>query len=358
MFYREAGQFKTNYVDDAAIFPIRQDRIGIAIIMAIAFVVVPLFATPYLFSAILIPFLILALAAIGLNILTGYAGQLSLGHAAFMAIGAFASYNFMLRIPGMPILLAFIGGGLMAAGVGILFGLPSLRIRGFYLAVATLAAQFFIVWCLAKVGWFSNYSSSGVITAQQVVIFGYTFNTPASKYLLVLVIVCVMALAAKNLARSNIGRSWMAVRDMDVAAEVIGIRLMPAKLTAFAISSFYAGVAGALYAYMYLGTVEPEAYNLDLSFRILFMIIIGGVGTILGSFLGSAFIALLPIVLSLLVDFLDSTLHLSVPKSVTSNLELMAFGGLIIFFLIVEPHGLARLWQIGKEKLRLWPFPH
>ena len=358
MFYREAGQFKTTYVDDGAIFPIRQDRIGVAVILALAFIAVPLFATPYLFSAILIPFLILALAAIGLNILTGYAGQLSLGTAAFMAVGAFASYNFMLRVPGMPILLAFVLGGLMAAAVGIVFGLPSLRIRGFYLAVATLAAQFFIVWCLSKVGWFSNYSSSGVITAQQVEILGYRFDTPAAKYLLVLVIVSVMALAAKNLARSNIGRSWMAVRDMDVAAEVIGIRLMPAKLTAFAISSFYCGVAGALYAYMYLGTVEPEAYNLDLSFRILFMIIIGGVGTILGSFLGSAFIALLPIVLNTFVAFLEPTVHLNVSKSITSNLELMVFGGLIIFFLIVEPHGLARLWQIAKEKLRLWPFPY
>lgn len=358
MFYREAGQFKTSYEKDAAIFPIRQDRSGIAIILVVAFVVVPFVATPYVFSAILIPFLILALAAIGLNILTGYCGQLSLGTAAFMAVGAFAAYNFMLRVPHMPVLLAFVGGGVMAALVGIVFGLPSLRIRGFYLAVATLAAQFFILWCLSKVGWFSNYSSSGVITAQQVEILGYAFTTPASKYLLVLSIVAVMALAAKNLARSNTGRAWMAVRDMDVAAEVIGIRLMPTKLLAFAISSFYAGVAGALYAYLYLGTVEPEAYNLDLSFRILFMIIIGGVGTILGSFLGSAFIALLPILISLVVSFLENTVHLSVSKSITSNLELMVFGGLIIFFLIVEPHGLARLWQIGKEKLRLWPFPY
>ena len=358
MFYREAGQFKSSYVEDSAIFPIRQDRIGVAAILVVAFAVVPFVATPYVFSAILIPFLILSLAAIGLNILTGYCGQLSLGTAAFMAVGAFASYNFMLRVPGMPILLAFAGGGLIAAAVGIVFGLPSLRIRGFYLAVATLAAQFFIVWCLSKVGWFSNYSSSGVITAQQVEILGYHFESPAAKYLLVLAIVCVMALAAKNLARSNVGRSWMAVRDMDVAAEVIGIRLMPAKLLAFAISSFYCGVAGALFAFMYLGTVEPEAYNLDLSFRILFMIIIGGVGTILGSFLGSAFIALLPIFLNVLVAFLESTVHLNIPKSLTSNLELMVFGGLIIFFLIVEPHGLARLWQIVKEKLRLWPFPH
>jgi branched-chain amino acid transport system permease protein len=358
MFYREAGQFKPTYDTDSAIFPIRQDRIAIAVILALAYVAIPLFATPYVFSAIMIPFLIGSLAAIGLNILTGYCGQLSLGTAAFMAVGAFASYNFMLRVPGMPILLAFAGGGLMAAGVGILFGLPSLRIRGFYLAVATLAAQFFILWFLTKVGWVSNYSSSGVITAQKIVILGYMFDSPPAKYLLVLSIVAVMALAAKNMARGNAGRSWMAVRDMDVAAEVIGIRLLRAKLLAFAVSSFYAGVAGALFAYAYLGTVEPEAYSLDLSFRILFMVIIGGIGTVLGSFLGAAFVTLLPVVLSVTVRFLDSNIGLHIPESAISNLELMIFGGLIIFFLIVEPHGLARLWQIGKEKLRLWPFPH
>ena len=264
----------------------------------------------------------------------------------------------MLRVPGMPILLAFAGGGVVAALVGMLFGLPSLRIRGFYLAVATLAAQFFILWFLTKVGWVTNYNSSGVITAQQIVILGYTFNTPTAKYLLVLSIVAVMALAAKNMARGNAGRSWMAVRDMDVAAEVIGIRLMRAKLLAFAVSSFYCGVAGALFAYAYLGTVEPEAFSLDLSFRVLFMIIIGGVGTVLGSFLGAAFVTLVPVLLSVTVRFLDSNLGLHIAESTISNLELMVFGGLIIFFLIVEPHGLARLWQIAKEKLRLWPFPH
>jgi len=358
MLYREAGQFKTSYQTDAAIFPIRQDRIVVVLFVAVAFIVVPFGATPYVLTAILIPFLILSLAALGLNILTGYAGQLSLGTAAFMAVGAFASYNFMLRVPGMPILLAFVGGGAVAAFVGLLFGLPSLRIRGFYLAVATLAAQFFILWFLTKVGWVTNYSSSGVITAQRIVILGYAFITPAAKYLLVLSIVTVMALAAKNMARGNVGRSWMAVRDMDVAAEVIGIRLMRAKLLAFAVSSFYCGVAGALFAYAYLGTVEPEAFSLDLSFRILFMVIIGGVGTVLGSFFGAAFVTLLPILLSVTVRFLDSGLILHIAESSISNLELMVFGGLIIFFLIVEPHGLARLWQIAKEKLRLWPFPH
>lgn len=352
MFYREAGQFKTTYETDGQIFPIRQDRIALGALLLLALVLVPLFASPYMLSAILIPFLIFSLAALGLNILTGYCGQLSLGTAAFMAVGAFASFNFIARLPGIPMLLAFVLGGLCAAMVGIAFGLPSLRIRGFYLAASTLATQFFVVWCLTKIPYLTNYSSSGVITAQKIVIFGYLFDTPASKYMLVLAIVALMALLAKNMIRSNVGRSWMAVRDMDVAAEVIGFRPMRTKLLAFAVSSFYCGVAGALYAYAYLGTVEPEAYSLDLSFRILFMIIIGGVGSVLGSFLGAAFIVLLPVFLNILAH------SLSLPTSVASNLEFMVFGALIIFFLIVEPHGLARLWQVGKEKLRLWPFPH
>jgi len=352
MLYREAGQFKTSYQADSQIFPILQDRMAMLSLLVVAIVVVPLVASPYALSAILIPFLIFSLAALGLNILTGYAGQLSLGTAAFMAVGAFASYNFVARIPGIPVLVAFVLGGLSAAAVGIAFGLPSLRIRGFYLAASTLATQFFVIWCLTKIPYLTNYSASGVITAQKIVILGYQFDTPDRKYLLVLGVVAVMALLAKNMVRSNVGRSWMAVRDMDVAAEVIGFRLMRTKLLAFAVSSFYCGVAGALYAFAYLGTVEPEAYNLDLSFRILFMIIIGGVGSILGSFLGAAFIVLLPVLLNILAH------SLSLPNSVASNLELMVFGALIIFFLIVEPHGLARLWQIGKEKLRLWPFPH
>ena len=311
MIYREAGQYKTTYLNDTQIFPIAQDRYAVAALLAVAFIAIPLFATPYFFSAILIPFLILALATLGLNILTGYAGQLSLGTAAFMAVGAFASYNFMLRVPGMPILVAFALGGVCAALVGIVFGLPSLRIRGFYLAASTLATQFFVVWCLTKVPWFTNNSSSGVITAQQIEILGYKFDSPQEKYLLVLGVVAVMALLAKNMVRSNVGRSWMAVRDMDVAAEVIGCRIMKTKLTAFAVSSFYCGVAGALYAFCYLGTVEPEAYNLDLSFRILFMVIIGGLGSILGSFLGAGFIVLLPVFLSVIV------LYTGLPNSVT-----------------------------------------
>jgi branched-chain amino acid transport system permease protein len=358
MLYREAGQFKSTYAQDQQIFPIRQDRIGVALVLAVAFLVVPAIGTQYWLSAILTPFLILSLAALGLNILTGYAGQLSLGTAAFMAVGAFMAYNAELRIPGMPIIGSFAIGGLCAALVGIVFGLPSLRIKGFYLAVATLACQFFVLWAINRIGWLSNYSSSGVITAQQIVIFGYPVTHAMGKYLLTLSVVVVMALAAKNLMRSETGRAFMAVRDMDVAASVIGIPMMKTKLLAFAISSFYCGVAGALYAFCYLGTVEPEAFTLDLSFRVLFMIIIGGVGSILGSFIGAAFITLFPIFLNLSSERLADLLGVELNHAVVSNLEAMIFGGLIIFFLIVEPHGLARLWQIAKEKLRLWPFPH
>jgi branched-chain amino acid transport system permease protein len=357
MLYREAGQFKATYAADQQIFPIRQDRIGMLVLLAVMFVVVPLVANEYWLSAILTPVLIFALATLGLNLLTGYAGQLSLGTAAFMAVGAFAAYNFMLRVPGIPLLVAFALAGVCAAAVGIVFGLPSLRIKGFYLAVATLAAQFFVVWALTKVSWFSNNSSSGVINAQKMAILGFSFDEPAPKYLLVLAIVAVLALVAKNMVRSSVGRAWMAVRDMDVAAEVIGIRILHTKLLAFAISSFYCGIAGALYAFAYLGTVEPEGFSLDLSFRILFMVIIGGVGSILGSFLGAAFIVLLPIFLNTISHPIERAVG-TLPPGLMSNLELIVFGSLIIFFLVIEPHGLARLWQIGKEKLRLWPFPH
>ncbi|AHB74185.1 ABC transporter permease [Pandoraea pnomenusa] len=358
MFYREAGQFKTSYEADSQIFPIRQDRLTVGALLAVAFGVLPWIASEYWLTAILVPFLVFSLAALGLNILTGYAGQLSLGTAAFMAVGAYASYNFQLRIEGMPILASFALGGVCAALVGIAFGLPSLRIKGFYLAVATLAAQFFVLWVLTKFPWLSNNSSSGVITAQKISVFGFDVDTPVRKYLFVLGVVTLMALVAKNLVRSHIGRAWMAVRDMDVAAEVIGIPLMRVKLLAFAVSSFYCGVAGALYAYCYLGSVEPDGFSLDLSFRILFMIIIGGVGSILGSFLGAAFILLLPILLDSTLPPVAAFLHLPFTNATVSHIQLMMFGGLIIFFLIVEPHGLARLWQIAKEKLRIWPFPH
>jgi branched-chain amino acid transport system permease protein len=359
MLYRETGQFRTSYAADQAILPIRQDRVGLAIILLIAFLVVPLTASEYWLDTIMLPFLIFSLAALGLNILTGYAGQLSLGTGGFMACGAFAAFKLATAFPDLNIVVVFAVAGLITAVVGILFGIPSLRIKGFYLAVATLAAQFFLLWLFNRLPWFTNYSASGVITAPPRAVFGDVFvtgsgATPVYKYLFVLSVVVVLALAAKNMVRCRIGRTWMAIRDMDIAAEIIGIRPLTAKLSAFAISSFYVGIAGALWAFIYTSAVEALAFQIDVSFRILFMIIIGGLGSILGSFLGAAFIVLLPIFL----NNAPTLVGIHMPTDLITHLEFMIFGSLIIFFLIVEPHGLARLWQIGKEKLRRWPFPY
>jgi branched-chain amino acid transport system permease protein len=358
LIYREAGQFKTTYASDQAIFPIVQDRVLVWLGLLAALLVPPLVADEYWLQAILIPFLIYSLAAIGLNLLIGYAGQLSLGTGGFMAVGAYAAFKLTTAFPHVNILLVFVISGVIAAAVGLVFGLPSLRIKGFYLAVATLAAQFFLIWLFNKVPWFVNYASSGTITAPPRTVFGVMVTGPDAsagvRYLVALSMVALFALLAKNWVRGRIGRAWMAMRDRDIAAEIIGIRPLRTKLLAFGISSFYCGVAGAELVFLYLGSAETQAFDINLSFLILFMVIIGGLGSILGSFLGAAFIVMVPI-------FLTNAPHivgLKLPVALLKQIELMIFGGLIIFFLIVEPHGLARLWQITKEKLRLWPFPH
>ena len=354
MLYRENGQFKSSYRADQQIFPILQDRIAIGLLLFAAFVLVPLLASEYLLRAILVPFLILSLAALGLNILVGYCGQISLGTGAFMAIGAYAAYNFQTRIPGLPVLVALLLGGVCSTAVGVLFGIPSLRIKGLYLAVATLAAQFFTDWAFLRIRWFTNDSSSGSVGVAGLDVFGFAVDSPARKYLLCLAFLAVFALLAKNLVRGAIGREWMAIRDMDVAAAVIGIRPVNAKLSAFAVSSFIVGVAGGLWGFVHLGSWEPAAFNIDRSFQLLFMVIIGGMGSIMGSFFGAAFIVVLPVFL----DALPRWFGLNVDTALSSHLTYMIFGALIVFFLIVEPHGMARLWATGKEKLRLWPFPH
>lgn len=355
MLYREAGQFKTTYVADQQIFPILQDRFFVLAVIVAAFVGVPMFASPYLYTEILIPFLILSMAAIGLNILVGYCGQVSLGTGGFMAVGAYAAYNLWLRVPELNnLIVVFLFGGVMAAAVGILFGIPSLRIKGFYLAVATLASQFFLDWLFARVKWLTNYTPSGSVAVGKLEVFGWQIDTPADRYLLILGLVVVATLVAKNLVRGHIGRSWMAIRDMDIAAEIIGFRPLRTKLTAFAVSSFFIGVAGAMWAFLRLGAWEPLAFDINRSFQILFMVIIGGLGSLLGSFLGAAFIVLMPILLNQLPGWFG----IRMSTALLSHLEFMVFGAMIVFFLIVEPHGLARLWAVAKEKLRLWPFPH
>lgn len=351
MLYRENGQFKASYRADLQLVPILEDRVFLLGLVIFAFIGVPLVANDYLFLSLINPFLILTIAAIGLNLLVGYCGQISLGHAAFMAVGAYAAYGLM-RVPWLNFLVVLVLAGLMAAAIGVLFGTPSLRIKGLYLAVATLGAQFFLDWVFARVKWFSGYSHSGSVSAAPIDLFGWTIHTPTRKYLFVLALLIVCTLIAKNLVRGHIGRAWVATRDMDVAARVIGIRPVYAKLTAFAISAFYCGVAGALWGFIHLGSWEPLAFNLHLSLNLLFMIIIGGMGSILGAYFGAAFIVMLPIAL----NRIPQLLNMPISTATASHLEMMIFGALIVAFLGLEPQGLARLWSLGKEKLRLWPF--
>ena len=358
MFYREAGDFKVSYVDDSQTFPIKFDRYRYYTVLAVAFGIIPFIINDYWANALLLPFLIYAIAAIGLNILVGYCGQVSLGTGGFMAVGAYACYKLMTAFPDVSMFIHVLLAGGITAIVGVLFGLPSLRIKGFYLAVATLAAQFFLVWLFNRVPWFYNYSASGQITAPERDVFGIIItgpNAPAwAIYLFCLIFLAISAMIARNLTRGTTGRTWMAIRDMDIAAEIIGVNPLKAKMSAFAVSSFFIGIAGALYFAVYLGAVEVgEVFGIQKSFLVLFMVIIGGLGSIFGSFAGAAFLVLLPVVLKVAgVDVLGW------PTYMVAHLQLVIVGALIIMFLILEPHGLAQLWRLAKEKLRLWPFPH
>lgn len=352
MFYRECGNFKDNYAGDMAIFPIPLDRWGFIVMLFLAFVVVPLFASEYLITNIIIPFYCFALSAFGLNVLAGYAGQISIGHAAFMAIGAYSSFILYGRY-GLPLIPSILLAGLITAVVGTFFGLPSLRIKGFYLAISTLASQFIIEWVIVHVHWISG-GVFGTIEAPKMFVFGLALDTPVKHYYLVLCMMVVLMTFGKNLVRGQLGRNWMAIRDVDYAAEIIGVNIYRDKLVAFAVSTFYAGVAGSLITFCYVGAANIEEFNVMTSFALLGMIIIGGLGTVLGSFFGAGFFVMLPIAIN---QSLGSFMEM-VPADILSNIESIVFGGLIVFFLIVEPYGMARLWHTVKDKLRLWPFPY
>jgi branched-chain amino acid transport system permease protein len=275
-----------------------------------------------------------------------------------MGVGAYSCYRLTSSFPNVNILLWIIASGFVTAAVGAVFGLPSLRIKGFYLTIATLAAQFFLEWCFIRIPWLYNYNTSGAIEVPQRELYGVVITGPRAtsetRYYIVLAFVVATTWLASNLVHGRIGRMWMAVRDMDIAAELMGIRLLPTKLLAFAVSSFYCGVAGALMVFLWYGGAEASAFNIDQSFTILFMVIIGGLGSLLGSFFGAALIYILPIIVRLLPESLGLPLHADTVEHVT----FMIVGVLIIVFLIGEPAGLARLWQIAKQKLRVWPFPY
>ncbi len=328
----------------------KNDIINFCVLMVLGLVIIPTFIkTEYWYTSILIPWLCLALATIGQQIVMGYTGQLALGAAGFMAAGAFACFNLILRVPELGFFGSLIVSGLIAAAFGILFGLPSLKVRGIYLMVATLASQFFIVWMIDKFGWFKNYDSSGIITAQDIVILGVPFTTPLAMYLIIVFVVTILTLLAMNMARGSTGRNWMAVRDMDIAAESMGVSLLRTKVQAFAISAFYCGVAGALFAFTYLKSLEPVAFDIKLSFKILFMCILGGLGTINGAYIGAAFILLFPVLLN---SVGNNVFHGAIDATIISSIEQVIFGLLMIVFMIYEPLGMAKLWETIKQNIR------
>ncbi len=360
MIYRETGVHHTTYRTDMALFRVPLARWSVAGLLVVA-VVIPFFATDYWFSAILIPFLTFTIATLGLNLMTGYAGQVSLGHAAFIAVGGYTAT--ILLIYDVPFLAAVVLGGLVAALVGLVFGIPSARIKGLYLAMATLAAQFVLPWAISRVVPLVVPTGLAVAGGDTVYpprpnLFGLEIDSLFERYFVSLAILVVMTVFAMNLVRTRVGRAWVAIRDHDVAAKILGVNITHYKLLAFAIGSFYAGVSGALMVFFYYGVAHVGEFNLDLSLKLLGAIIIGGLGSIIGSFFGTAFIILLPIFLNISLTFLGNAAGFQVSSGIIAGIENIVFGALVVVLLIVEPLGLAKFWQNVKDYFRLWPFSY
>ncbi len=355
MLHRESGVFKTSYAADMALYPLPIARWTVAAILFLFAVVLPLSLHEYYLSIINLS-LIAIVGALGLNILVGYTGQISVGHAAFMSVGAYTAANLAVKL-GLPFWVTLPAGGLMAALIGAIVGIPSLRIKGLYLAIATLAGQLIIEWIINHTPAISGGAQAS-IQVPRPALWGYEFRTQGQLYFFLLFFAALAILATLNLVRSRIGRAFVAIRDQDIAAEIIGINIYRYKLLSFAISSFYAGVCGVLYTY-YLGIANYEQFQIGVSIDYLAMIIIGGLGSVLGSVLGAVFVTMLPIVIRLLMEPLAGLFFSSGElSSIVASTRLVLFGGLIIFFLVVEPEGLNRLWRNIRNYFRVWPFSY
>ena len=362
MFHRESGYFKTTYKADQALYPLPVARWTVGV-LAVVFLALPLLLTAgggalsaEYYVSILNIILIAVVGALGLNILVGYTGQISIGHAAFMSVGAYTAANLAVRLD-LPFWITLPAGGFMAAAIGGVVGIPSLRIKGLYLAIATLAAQLIIEWVINHVSWISGGSQASIEVPRPTVL-GYEVKTQRDLYYFLLFFAVIAIVATLNLVRSRIGRAFVAIRDQDIAAEIIGIDIFRYKLLAFAISSFYAGVTGVLYTY-YLGVANYENFQIGTSIDYLAMIIIGGLGSVLGSILGAIFVTLLPIVIRLGMENFGTLLFTTAElNNIIPAVRLGAFGLLIIVFLVLEPEGLNRLWRNVRSYFRVWPFSY
>ena len=355
MFHRESGYFKTTYQSDMALYPLPIGKTAIAVFLVVFFIIFPLILDEYYLTLVNLA-AIAVVGALGLNILLGYCGQISIGHAAFMSVGAYTAANFAVHFH-FPFWLPIPAGGVVAALIGLFVGLPALRVKGLYLAIATLAAQFIIEWTLNHTPAISGGIQAS-IEMPRPELFGEVLETQTEMYFFLMPISVIAILATLNLVRSRIGRAFIAIRDQEIAAEIIGINVYRYKLLAFAISSFYAGVAGVMATYYY-GIANYEAFQLPISIDYLAMVIIGGLGSVLGSVFGAVFITLLPFGVRVFMEtvgvfFIDGN-YLA---QVIAQMRLIIFGGLIIFFLVVEPEGLNKLWQNIRNYFRVWPFSY
>src|SRR5215212_1743360 len=355
MFHRESGVFKTSYAADMALYPLPIARWAVAAFAGLFIVVAPLALSEYYIS-ILNLILIACVGALGLNILVGYTGQISIGHGAFMSVGAYTAANLITQLHA-PFWITIPAGGIMAALIGAVVGIPSLRIKGIYLAIATLAAQLIIEWTINHVQWISGGIQSSIEIPRPSV-FGTPLRAEWQFYLFLMFFAVLAIVATLNRVRSRIGRAFIAIRDQDIAAEIIGINIFRYKLYAFAISSFYAGVAGVLQSYYY-GLANYEQFQIDVSIDYLAMVIIGGLGSVLGSVFGAIFVTLLPIVTRWVLESFGGLMFSNAELlNIIPNMRLVMFGALIILFLIAEPEGLYRLWRNIRNWFRVWPFSY
>lgn len=349
-FVMECGNYKTAYSKDMELF--RGPRIKSRMLfLVLFFLLLPLIASDYI-TGLLTLCAIASIGAIGLNILTGYTGLISIGVGSFLAVGGYTSAILTSSL-GLSFWIALPFAGIVTAIVGGLFGIPSLRMKGLYLAIATLAAQVIILFVISR--WKSLTGGTSGMVLSRPAIGEFSFSSTSSYYYLCVVILILTAMYATNLIRTRTGRAFLAVRDRDVAAQIMGINLFKYKVLSFMISSFFVGIAGALLGH-YTMIVSPEFYSTHVSIEYLAMILVGGLGSVLGSILGAVLITLLPVALNLLINFL--TEFMPDLSHMLAAFNEFVFGAVIILFLIFEPKGLANIWTNIKNYFRLWPFSH
>jgi branched-chain amino acid transport system permease protein len=353
LHFHPCGNFKERYEDELKVFTTDYGRFWTVTGLSILFAIIPFVSSSYTLY-ILNMIGIASIAAVGLNILVGFTGQISLGHGAFIGVGAYSA-AILATSWNLPIWISVPIAGFITAIVGMIFGIPSVRLKGLYLTIATLAGQFIIEYIL--VHWESLTQGTMGITLPAASIFGMEISGDRRFFYVIFFSLCFMVWMAINIIRTKYGRAFIAIRDNDRAAEGMGIPVFGYKLLSFAVSSFYAGFAGGLWAY-YMISITSEPFNLLLSVEYIAMIIIGGLGSIAGSIYGAVFITLLNEALRMITDML---MNMNITSGIGFNIAPMrefVFGLAIVLFILLEPKGIAEVWRIVKSSFRLWPFSY